>query len=170
VTVYLLAATAYTETTLILFLHLLAAMATMGGALAVLVLYVRARGAVDAAELRTTVRILELFGQRLLFPAAGLTGLIGLLLAYRYDGRGIFSYSDQGWLYVAFVLWIVMQIVAGRAVRAAGAAVGALGAESDFDAARARLGSAAVAVLVWLTLILTVAIVYLMVFQPFVRS
>ena len=41
---YLLAATAYVETTLILFLHVLGAMATMGGVLGVLVLYLRARG------------------------------------------------------------------------------------------------------------------------------
>src|SRR5262249_52957377 len=100
---YILDATAYTETTLILFPHLLAAMATVGGALGVLNLCLRARGAVNATELRTTVCVLELFGRPVLLPPAGLAGVIGLLLAHRYDGRGVFSFSHQGWLFVAIV-------------------------------------------------------------------
>jgi uncharacterized membrane protein YozB (DUF420 family) len=93
---YLLASTAYVETTLILFLHVLGAMATMGGVLGVLVLYLRARG------------------------------------AHR--------------------------------------AIGSLDGEGGLAAARAHLGSAGVAVPVWLMLILTMAIVYFMMFQPLVRS
>jgi uncharacterized membrane protein len=167
---YRLAATAYVETTLILFLHVLGAMATMGGVLGVLVLYLRARGASDAEDLRVTLRIMDVFNQRVLMPAAGLTGVIGFLLVLRYDMRGIFEFSRQGWLFVAVVLWVILQGVAGQAVRAAHKALGPLDGEGGLAAARAQLGSAGVAGPVWLTLILTVAIVYFMMFQPFVRS
>jgi hypothetical protein len=116
-----------------------------------------------------TLRIMDVFNQRVLLPA-GLTGVIGFLLVLRYDMRGIFAFSRQGWLFMAIVLWVILQGVAGQAVRAAHRAIGPLDGEGGPAAARAHLGSAGVAGPVWLTLILTVAIVYFMMFQPFVRS
>jgi hypothetical protein len=165
---YRLAATPYLETTLILFLHILAAMATMGGALGVLVLYARARGAADVAELRASLGALATFNRAVLQPAAGLVGVVGLLLALRYDQRGIFAFSRQGWLMIAIALWVALQVVAGMGVAAAVRA--GESAEADgLVTAKARLGSGATAALLWLALALIMAIVYLMVFQPFVR-
>ena len=69
---------------------------------------------------------------------------------------------------IAIALWVALQVVAGIGVAAAVRADE--GVEADgLAAAKARLGSGATAALLWLTLALTVAIVYLMVFQPFVR-
>lgn len=45
-------------------------------------------GASDAEDLRVTLRIMDVFNQRVLMPAAGLTGVIGFLLVLRYDMRG----------------------------------------------------------------------------------
>jgi uncharacterized membrane protein len=164
----MLAATPYLETTLILFLHILAAMATMGGALGVLVLWVRARGATNMGELRASLGALATFNRAVLQPAAGLVGVIGLLLALRYDQRSIFAFSRQGWLIASIVLWIVLQVVAGMGV--ASAVRADEGVEADgLATAKARLGSGTTAALIWLTLAIVVAIVYLMVFQPFVR-
>lgn len=55
-------------------------------------------------------------------------------------------------------------------MRTAHRAIGPLDGEGGLAAAKAQLGSAGVAGPVWLTLILTVAIVDFMMFQPFVRS
>jgi hypothetical protein len=84
--------------------------------------------------------------------------------------RGISEFSRQGWLFVAIVLWAILQGVAGQAVRAAHKAIGPLDGDGGLAEAKAHLGSSGVAGPVWLTLILTVAIVYFMMFQPFVRS
>lgn len=167
---YLLGATPYLETTLILFLHLLAAMATMGGAIGLLALHARAGAARSVAELRTLDRLLTTFGQRVLQPAAGITGIIGLLLALRFQGRGLFEIDRQGWLMIALVLWIVLQVVTGLTLRAMRTAIGAPVSEDDLMVAVARLRSNSLVALLWLTLILIVGIVYLMVFRPFARA
>lgn len=164
-----LAATPYLETTLILFLHILAAMLTMAGAVGLLVLYLQARRSVDDAELRSTLRLLSVFGRSVFQPGAGMAGVLGLILVFRYDARGIFAFEKQGWMFLAVVLWLVLQGVAGavinRSGRTAPAADGSIG---DAAAVRARLAAPATATAVWLTLIVTVVIVYLMVFQPLV--
>lgn len=167
---YPLAATPYVETTAILFLHILAAMVTMAGSIGVLVLYYQATAAPDLAAFRSTLRTMSVFSRSVLQPGAGLAGVIGFLVALRYDARGIFSFERQGWLLIAIVLWLVLQVVAGLAVSRSVRADGSSGDQTfGIAEARMRLRAGGALPLVWLTLLLTVAIVFLMVFQPFVR-
>lgn len=162
-----LASTAFLETTLILFLHILGAMATMGGVLGLILLYGRARAAADLAELRFAISVLSTFNRAVLQPAAGLTGIIGLVLALRFDGKGIFEFSKQGWMFIAIALWVVLMGVTGRAASAAVAA-GQPADREELETVKERLTASPAAALIWVALLLVVVIVYLMVFQPLV--
>lgn len=153
----------------ILFLHILAAMAMVGGIFGFLLLYLRARTADDAADLRSTLLNARLLQRRLVLPGAGLAGLIGLLLMWRYDARGVFDAGRQGWIHISILLWIVtnvLAVVAGRYTRRAEELASA-GDGRELAAARAQLNAGPVAGLILLNSLIALVLVYLMVFQPF---
>ena len=154
----------------ILFLHILAAIVMAAGILGVLLLYLRARGADDPAELRATVGNARALLQRLFLPGAGLAGVLGFLLMLRYDAKGIFDAGKQGWIHTAIVLWLIASVAGGilgrllqRAVEPADS-----GARGDLSGLKASLNSGTLLGTVVATGLLTLVILYLMVFQPFI--
>ena len=152
----------------ILFLHVLLALLLVGGAFAFVILYLRARGAESLAELRTTLGNARLIERRMIVPAAVLVGLVGFLLAGRYDAKGIFDAAEATWMHIASTLWIILLVAGfflGRGVDRA-LAQAEHGGEGDLATVKARLGSPAVAGLMWLNVALGLVILYLMVFQP----
>lgn len=168
-TVPTLAATPYTETTLILFLHILAAMALVGGSLAWLLLFERARGAAGDAEARTTIGGAQAVYRSVLVPGGVLVGILGLILMWRYDAKGIFDAGKQTWIHISILLWVVGMGVsgfAGRRIREAVDGTGAGGSASLQE----RLSRGAIPILVWINALVALVILYFMVFQPFVSS
>jgi uncharacterized membrane protein len=147
------------ELKLILFLHILTAAVMAGALLGFALLVLRAR---DGAAGRATLDDARLLLRALVLPAAGLTGLIGLLLALRYDSKGVFQFSDQTWAHTSILLWLILT-----------AATGYLGmllrrsmAGSTATDGSATTRSTLFTVLLWGSVLLTLVILYLMVFQP----
>ncbi len=156
------------ELNTILFLHILAAMLLVGGIAAHYVLHLRARGSNDLADLRGTMRDMRALEQRIIMPAGGFVGLLGLILAWRYDAKGVLSFADERWIHVAIGLWIVLNIIGGLEGRllAQGYALGEDGMSADPAAIRARLNSGAYLALTTLNALIVLVILYLMVFKP----
>ena len=152
----------------ILFLHILFAMLLVGGGVAFVVLYFRARGAESMADLRATLANARVLERRLIVPAAGLVGLLGLLLGWRYDAKGILEFGDATWMHISVVLWIAVNVAGvflGRGVERA-VELNETQGSGDLAAAKARLRSPAVTSLLWANVLLWLVILYLMVFQP----
>jgi len=150
----------------ILFLHILAAMALVGGLLGVLILFQRARGAADDSRARDAANDAIALNRWLVTAGGGLAGIIGFLLMIRYDQEGIFDLGKQVWLHTAILLWLVVMGLSGffgaRARRAMSA--------GDGTALRTALSDSLLTILVWANAVVAVVIVYLMVFQPFVSD
>jgi uncharacterized membrane protein len=158
------------ELRVILFLHVLAAMVMTGAVVAVLTLVVRARRADDLADARTTLANAFLLHRRFVLPGAALSGVIGLLLTLLYSQAGVFAFGRQGWLHASIVLWLVVNATAGfllaRLRRAQDAATGSDG----LGGVQTALASGGTGALLWLTALTTLALVFLMVVQPFTRA
>ena len=156
------------ELNTILFLHILAAMLLVGGIAAHYVLHLRVRGSNDRADLRGTMRDMRAIEQRIIIPAGGLVGLLGLILAWRYDAKGVLSFADERGIHVAIGLWIVVNVIGGLEGRllAKGYALGEDGVSADSAAIRARLNSNFYLALATLNALLVLVILYLMVFKP----
>ena len=101
----------------ILFLHILSAMVMVGGIVGFLLLFLRARGAADAAVVRATTGSAALINRALVIPGAALAGILGMLLMLRYDQEGIFDAGKQGWIHGSILLWLVALGIAGFAGR-----------------------------------------------------
>lgn len=159
-----------TETKTILFLHILAAMWLVAGILGYIVLYLRARRADDIAEVRATLGSARAVERWLATPGAGLVGIFGLLLMWRYSDLGI-DVGKWTWLHISIVLWLSINIIGAFTNRATRRAV-ELAAASGGSLAdvRAALSSGAHAGLLALNALITLFVIYLMVFQPFVRE
>ena len=157
-----------TELNTILFLHILMAMLLVGGIAAHYVLHLRLRTSSDHAELRSTMRDMRVIESRIIAPAAGFVGLFGLLLAWRYDAKGIISFADARWIHYAIALWIVVNIVSGIVGRALvkGYTPGEEGESAGSAALRARLNAGSYLALASLNPLLVLVILYLMVFKP----
>ena len=156
----------------ILFLHILAAMVMVAGVFGFLLLYLRARAADDAAEARATLVNARDLVSRLLLPGAGLAGLLGLLLMLRYHQTDIFDAGKQGWIHTSIVLWLVLNVLAGLQGRFVQRAVDAAGdsERGGLPALKAALASGPLVALTVVNTLLSIVILYLMVFQPFVSD
>ena len=150
------------ELKLILFLHVLAAALMAGGILAFALLVGRARGTGSAAEQSATLSNAHLLQRSLIQPAAGLTGIIGLLLALRYDAKGLFQFSAQGWIHISILLWFVLMGITGYQAAALRRSLSG-GSTGEVTAA---LSSGRFTALLWGSVLLTVVVIFLMVFQP----
>jgi uncharacterized membrane protein len=153
-----------TELSLIKFLHIVAGMLMVGGIVAFLLLILRARGASDQSYARATTGGAVLLNRALVIPGGGLAGILGFLLMLRYDQEGIFDAGRQGWIHISILLWIVALGIAGVLSMMTRRAV----ASGSDSAVREALSNGAVTVLIWVNVAVAVAIVYFMVFQPFV--
>lgn len=80
----------------------------------------------------------------------------------------MFELSKQTWLVMRLPLWIILMGGTARAGRAA-AIAGEVSEGDDLDSARDRLTAGPASAMTWLSLLLLVVVVYLTVFQPFVR-
>jgi uncharacterized membrane protein len=156
----------------ILFLHILAAMVMAAGILGVLLLYLRARSADDPADAYATVRNARALLQRLFLPGAGLAGVIGFFLMLRYDAKEIFDAGKQGWVHTSIVLWLIANIGGGILGRQLQRATDSSGSSprGDLSALKASLNSGTMLGTAIGTGLLTLIILYLMVFQPFVSE
>ena len=156
-----------TELNLILFLHILFAMALVGGVAAHGLLYLRFRRSDDPAVLRATLTNLRGIERSLVIGNSVVVGVIGLLLAWRYDAEGILAFGDSTWLHISIALWLLVNVVGFAESRSLERAAAA-GAPDDGGVAVARsaLNSPVYAVLVAVNAVVVLALVYLMVFQP----
>ena len=156
-----------TELNLILYLHILFAMLLVGGIVAHWLVYMRGRKAEDGAVLRATVRDLRAIERLRSRGPAGIVGLRGLLLAWRYDAKGILNFGEETWLHVSTVLWLVANAVAGLESRSLRRAVEAGGSGgNNTGAIRGALNSSRYLTLAAINAVVVLVILYLMVFQP----
>lgn len=154
----------------ILFLHILSAMVMVGGIVGFVLLFQRARGAADPAGARSTIGSASLINRILVIPAGALAGIFGLFLMLRFDQEGIFEAGKQGWIHVSILLWLVALGIAGFASRLTRRAVAAGGDSSNGPALKDALTKGPLAILAWANVAVAVAILYFMVFKPFIRS
>ncbi len=156
-----------TELNLILYLHIIAAMALVGGVVAHYAVHLRVKNSTDVTDLRSSMAGLRLLEKRLIIPAGGIVGLLGIILAWRYDAKGILSFADERWLHYSIVLWIVANVIGvleGRTLEKA-YQLGDAG-EPDTGAIRARLNSGRYLALATVNLVVLLILLYLMIFQP----
>lgn len=149
------------ELKIILYLHILAAMAMVGGILAVLILYLRARGAADDEHARAATGDVLSVNRWLASAGGGLAGLIGILLLVRYDAKGILDAGEATWAHTAIPLWLVSGAIAG----VFGARLGR--ATADGPTLRAALSGRLISALAWANALVALVLLYLMVFKPF---
>lgn len=154
----------------ILFLHILSAMVMVGGIAGFVLLFQRARGAADAAGARSTVGGAALINRALVIPGGALAGIFGMVLMLRYDQEGIFDAGKQGWIHASILLWIVALGIAGFASRITRRAVSTGGDSSNTVAVRDALTKGPLAILAWANVVVAVAILYFMVFKPFISD
>jgi len=155
----------------ILFLHILAAMWLVAGILGFLVLYLRARRADDMAVVRATLGSARAVERWLAQPGAGLVGILGLVLLFRYNSVPGADVGAWVWAHISTVLWLVIIVagtIAGRYTRRALAL--ATDGSSNLAAVRAALSAGPYVGLIVLIAVITLFVTYLMVFQPFVSS
>jgi hypothetical protein len=160
-----------TEIKAILFLHILAAMWLAAGILSYLVLYLRARRADDIGTIRATLGSARAVERWLSQPGAGLVGILGLLLLFRFNSVPGVDIGGWVWAHISAVLWLVILIVGaviGRYTRRALAL--ATDGSSNLDTVRAALSAGPYVSLIVLIALVTLFVTYLMVFQPFVSS
>jgi uncharacterized membrane protein len=160
-----------TEIKAILFLHILAAMWLVAGILGYLVLYVRARRVNDATEARATLSSARAVERWLAQPGAGLVGILGLILLFRYSSVPGVDVGTWVWAHVSGVLWIVILIIGailGRFTRRA--LILATDGSSNLAAVHAALSAGPFVALLVLMAAITMFTLYLMVFQPFVTA
>jgi hypothetical protein len=150
-----------TELKMILYLHILTAMAMVGGSFAVLMLYLRARGASDDGRARAAVGDALSVNRWLVNAGGGLAGLIGILLLIRFDAKGLLDAGEATWAHTSILLWLIAGGVAGFL----GARLGR--AMADGSTLRAALSGGLISALVWLNALVGLVILYLMVFKPF---
>jgi uncharacterized membrane protein len=156
-----------TELNLILFLHVLFAMALAGGVAAHSLLYLRFRRSDDPATLRATITNLRGIENALIIGNGVIVGAVGLLLAWRYDAKGILGFGDSTWLHISIALWIVANAIGffeGRSLERAYKLGDA--SESSAAAIQEALNSPVYAVLAAVNTVVLLVLVYLMVFQP----
>jgi uncharacterized membrane protein len=154
----------------ILFLHILSAMVMVGGIVGFVLLFQRARGAADPAGARSTIGSASLINRVLVMPAGALAGIFGLFLMLRYDQEGIFDAGKQAWIHVSILLWLVALGIAGFVGRFTRRAVSAGGDTSNAVAVRVALTKGPLAILTWTNVVVAVAILYFMVFKPFISD
>jgi uncharacterized membrane protein len=154
----------------ILFLHILAAMLMVGGIVGFVILLQRARGAADAAGARSTASGAALLNRALVIPGGALAGILGMLLMLRYDQEGIFDAGKQGWIHGSILLWLVALGIAGFAGRFTRQAVSADGNTGNSVTVRDALSKGPLAILAWANVVVALAILYFMVFKPFVSN
>jgi uncharacterized membrane protein len=155
------------ELNLILLIHILFAMALLGGVTAHLLVHARFRSEGDATVLRATMANLRGIENALIIGNGVLVGVMGLLLAWRYDAKGVLSFGDSRWLHVAIALWVAANVIGfleGRSLERAYK----LGDDSGADVARIRavFNSPVYTALASLNVVVVLVLVYLMVFQP----
>jgi uncharacterized membrane protein len=156
-----------TELNVILFVHVLFAMALVGGIAAHALLYLRFRRSNDPITLQTTLTNLRGIENALVIGNSVLVGVIGLLLAWRYDAKGILSFGDSTWLHISIALWIVANVIGFFETRSLkGALDTGTAGESNVAGMRAALNSPVYPVLAAVNIVMVLALVYLMVFQP----
>lgn len=158
------------ELDLIKFLHIIAAVAFLGGSFGLIVLLGRARASGSAGEARTLLVGARAVQRSIVAPAGGLVGIIGLILAWRYSDKGIFAFSKQGWIHISIVLWLIAAALDGIVGRNARQALEAAEGDGPAGDVRARLGGLSIYGLAAATALLGVIIVYLMVFQPLIAD
>ena len=140
----------------LLFLHLLAAFATVASIvlfLAILVASRRARAAADALPL---LRLSGLAG--ILWNVGGITVLVfGIALAIQADAYDILD----GWILAAIVLWVIASAAGGPLTRGYRTALSGSG-----DLALATLRSQRTAVLHAVMALATLALLVVMIYKP----
>jgi hypothetical protein len=155
------------ELNLILLLHILFAMALLGGVAAHLLVHTRFRNEGDPTALRATMANLRGIENALIIGNGVMVGVMGLLLAWRYDAKGVLSFGDSRWLHVAITLWIATNVIGfleGRSLEKAYK----LGDDSgaDIGSLRAVFNAPLYVALAALNVAVVLVLVYLMVFQP----
>jgi uncharacterized membrane protein len=147
---------------LLLFVHVLAAIAWVGGALAVLVVLELARRSGDRAHAIRALHYDDRMGLIFYVPATlvVLAAGIGLVLEGNWSFGDGWIAAGLGLLIAAFAVGVVFFLPAGKRI---GAAVEAHGPESDEAAAEVDR----IRVVAWADLALLLAAVFVMTTKPF---
>ena len=143
------------------FVHVVAAVVSVGGFLALTVLNARIARAGEPAAAAALGQQSEVFGRTVLGPAMGILLIAGVWMAGQF---GI-PFTDLWivWGLVGFVAFILLGVVAlGRT----GAELGALARTAGPSDPRVAALRQRIAVLGWLSLLVLLSVIWAMVFKP----
>lgn len=155
------------EVRILLFLHVLGAMVMMAGLLAALVLWLRARGLDDTADLRSTLSNLRAVERALVSPGAGLAGIFGIIATFRFHDIGRIDAGEAQWMQIGATIWLVVAVLSGIGGRLTASALDRTRGSGGVAPARAVITSPTYAGFLLFNVIATVVITFLMVAKPF---
>lgn len=104
--------TPFWDTTWLRFLHIVAATAVLGSALAIMLLAIRS-GSIAPEERGVYARVTHDLATNLVTPALFFTAVLGVITAFRFSERGLFDVWQQHWMFGGIITWFLAMGVTG---------------------------------------------------------